>query len=486
MVDKNEKISIVNPSAENLIGEKREKLIGKKLPDLIELENEFGGKCSNVLKNLLETKTPVKLSPDENIFSISTKKDLKFAVSISPISKNGNIEGAVIVLKDITDRINLLETNAMVSKLEAINTLAGGIAHDFNNMLTSLYGYLDLAQSIAIDPRVKNYLEKSLKTSERARALASRLLTLSKKQEPMKKLQDISDNIIDVVSLTTSGSSVQTEFQVEPLPYVNVDITQIEEVIENIAINAIQAMKGKGKLTVKADTVTLKEKEIGTLPAGRYVKISIQDTGPGIPEEFKGKVFEPFFTTKKEGTGLGLAASYSIIKKHRGWIDFESKKGEGTTFYIYLPVAKDTIEIPKEINKKETKIKTSKGNFILMDDNPDVREIIKEFLYVLGYNVIETEKGEDVIKFYEDNALNGKITIKAIILDLVIKGGMGGKETCSHLRKYDKKIPIIAISGFSEDPIIAKPEEFGFTAAIAKPVSLKKFTEIIEKALNSK
>ena len=486
VVDKEGKVIIINPSAKKLLGEKQENLIGKKLTDYLELENEFGEKCSTILKNILKAKKINKLPPDKNIFSVSTKKDRKFAISISPLTENGKIEGAVIVLRDITDRIKLLETNSRISKLEAINTLAGGIAHDFNNMLTSLYGYLDLAFNVAIDPRVKNYISKSIKTSERAKALASRLLTLSKKQEPMKKVQDISGNIIDVIKLATSGSAVETEFKIKPLPLVNVDLTQIEEVIENIAINAIQAMNNKGKLIISANTVILKEKEVGTLPEGKYIKISIQDTGPGIPEELKEKIFEPFFTTKKEGTGLGLAASYSIIKKHEGWIDFESEEGKGTTFHIYLPVAKDTIEIPKKVKEEEKEVKTSKGNFILMDDNPDVREIIKEFLYLLGYNVIEAERGEEVIKFYEENVINGKITINGIILDLVIKGGMGGKETCEKLREYDKEIPIIAISGFSDDPIIAKPEEFGFTAAIAKPVSLKKFTETIEKITKTK
>ena len=485
VVNNKSEIIIVNPTAEKIIGKKKENLIGKKLTDCVKLENEFGETCNTILKNILKSKKTIKLPPDKNIFSIPPKKDLKLSISISPLIKNGNIEGAVIVLRDITERIKLLETNSRISKLEAINTLAGGIAHDFNNMLTSLYGYLDLAFNVAIDPRVKNYISKSIKTSERAKALASRLLTLSKTQEPMKKVQDISGNIIDVIKLATSGSAVETEFKIKPLPFVKVDLTQIEEVIENIAINAVQAMNGKGKLTVSANTVSLKEKEVGTLPAGKYIRISIQDTGTGIPEEFREKIFEPFFTTKKEGTGLGLAASYSIIKKHDGWIDFESEEGKGTTFHIYLPVAKDTIEIPKKVKEEEKELKTSKGNFILMDDNPDVREVIKEFLYMLGYNVIEADRGEDVIKFYEDNVLNGKITINGIILDLVIKGGMGGKETCEKLRKYDKEIPIIAISGFSDDPIIAKPEEFGFTAAIAKPVSLKKFSETIEKVMKN-
>ena len=485
VVDKQGEIIIANPAAEKLIGEKEEKLIGKKLVKTIELKNEFGEKCSTILKRVLSKEKPRKLTPEENVFTLSTKKELKFSISISPITGNGKIEGAVIVLRDITERVKLLETNSMISKLEAINTLAGGIAHDFNNMLTSLYGYLDLAFNTAVDPRVKNYIAKSMKTSERAKALASRLLTLSKKQEPIKKIQDISSNIRDVVKLATSGSAVETEFHIKPLPLVNVDVSQIEEVIENIVINAVQAMNNQGKLTVSAEPVYLKEKEVGTLPEGNYIKISIQDTGHGIPEDIREKIFEPFFTTKKEGTGLGLAASYSIIKKHEGWIDSESEEGKGTTFYIYLPVAKHQIEVPKEKEEKH-QVKTSKGNFILMDDNQDVREVIKEFLYLLGYNVIEAERGEQVIKFFKENVLSGKVQINGIILDLIIKGGMGGKETCEKIREYDKKIPIIAISGFSDDPIIAKPQEYGFTTGIAKPVSFKDFSEIIEKAVKTK
>ncbi len=482
VVDKEERVMLLNPASEKLIGKPEEKAKGEKLNNLIELENEQGIKCSKILKEILKNKGIKKLKPDENVFTIKGKESSLFSISISPLSSNGTVEGAVIILRDISERIKLLETNARVSKLEAINTLAGGIAHDFNNMLTSLYGYLDLAHKVAIDPRVKNYLEKSIKTSDRAKALASRLLALSKKQEPHKKIQDISDNIIEVVTFTTSGSAIKTNFEIEPLPFVEVDITQIEEVIENIVINALQAMENKGELTVKANTVLLKEKEVGTLPEGKYVKISISDTGPGIPEEFRDRIFEPFFTTKEKGTGLGLAACYSIIKKHNGWIDFESEKGKGTTFQIYLPVARGKIKQPKiKEKRKKLKEKTGKGNIILMDDTDEVREVIKEFLYVLGYNVIETKKGEEVLNFFKEKVLTGEIEVKAIILDLIIKGGLGGKETCEKIREFDKNIPIIAISGFSDDPIIAKPEEFGFTTSLAKPIPIKNLEETLKK-----
>ncbi len=481
VVDKKGKILILNPGAEKLLGNTYENLKGKNLSNLINLSNEKGLNCHQLLKDFLEKGSIPKLKADENLFSFPDRKDSVFSISISPLSSGNKLEGAVIILRDITERVKLLETNTRVSKLEAINTLAGGIAHDFNNLLTSLYGYIDLAQRVTIDPRVKSYLEKSIKTSKRAKALASRLLSLSKKQTPDKKIQDISDNTIDVVSFATSGSAIDIKFYMEPLPLVNVDATQIEEVIENIVINASQAMKGKGIIKVSAKKVPLKDKEVGTLPEGDYVKISISDTGPGIPDDIKNKIFEPFFTTKKNGTGLGLAACYSIIQKHNGWIDFESEKGKGTTFHIYLPVAKENIDI--EITKKEkTQQQLDKGNVLIMDDEDGVRNILKEFLNVLGFNVFEAEKGEDVLELLK-KAQREEIKIKAIILDLIIKNGLNGVETCKKIREFDKKIPIIAISGFSNDQAIAYPEQFGFTAALRKPISLKTLEKTLKKIL---
>ncbi|BBB32892.1 two-component system sensor kinase and response regulator [Thermotomaculum hydrothermale] len=480
-LDKNGKVIFANPSAKKF--SKTEEIIGKYFCDVYNLKpEETKTNLKEKIKKTLAKGVPYKSERD--YFRVNDQNKF-LSITINPIKQENEIIGAVVVIKDITDRIKYQKEMARFSKLEAINLLAGGIAHDFNNLLGAMYGYIDLAFNTTREEKTKKYLAKTLKTFERAKSLATRLLTLSKEQQPVKKVQDITSSVVDTIALVTSGTAINISYDIDKeIPTVNIDKAQIEEVIENIAVNAVQAMGGKGELMVSIKSVYLKNKEIGQLKEGNYIKISISDTGPGIPKQILDRIFEPFFTTKENGTGIGLAQCYSIISKHDGWIDVETKEGKGTTFHIYLPVCEEC-QIPGESGEKKEHTKEfnkkSEGIVLIMDDDDGVREVLKDILEELGYKVIETTKGEEVIEFFENEYQTGKTKVDAMIFDLTIRGGMGGKETIEKIRKVDKDLPVFVISGYSKDPILINPERYGFTAGLPKPFKIENLKELLLK-----
>lgn len=392
--------------------------------------------------------------------------------------EEGLVNKATGLTQDITEQKRAEKSFQLSSKLESIGTIAGGIAHDFNNLLGGIFGNIELARITSKNERVKSYLNKTIETIERAQNLTSQLLTFTKGGEPIKRVEDISNLLKRVTEFTLSGSPVNCKFEIsENLHPSNVDKHQISQVIDNIVINALQAMGERGELIVEAKNVSIKSKSDLMLPKGEYIKISIKDNGPGIPEEVLPKVFEPFFSTKNTGSGIGLYTSYSIIKKHNGIIDVKTSKGNGTTFVIYLPAHEGKIE--QRINHKIDYHEGS-GYFIIMDDVEDIRDTISDMLELFGYDVIKMNKGEDTLSFFKEQiAKNSKVA--GMIFDLTIPGGMGGKETIKLVREIDSRVPVFVSSGYADDPVMANPKEYGFTESIVKPFRLKELIEVLNK-----
>jgi len=216
-----------------------------------------------------------------------------------------------------------------------------------------------------------------------------------------------------------------------------------------------------------------------TLKAGRYVKISIQDSGVGIPSEIKSKIFDPFFTTKKNGHGLGLSTCYSIASRHHGFIDVESEELVGSTFHLYLPASTETVEKQITVNSEKH---LGNGTILVMDDEPFILDIVGEILESLGYSVICKVNGKEVIDLFQKqpSAVN---SITAMIFDLTIPGAMGGIEAVSHLRKMNVTIPIFVASGYASDPVVANPSEYGFTGSISKPFTRDELVALLNKYL---
>ncbi|MBN1982206.1 MAG: PAS domain S-box protein [Chitinivibrionales bacterium] len=365
-------------------------------------------------------------------------------------------------------------------KLDSLGILAGGIAHDFNNLLGGIFGYIDMALESSSGEVVANHLSKALLTIDRARGLTHQLLTFAKGGAPVQKIGALFPFVRETAHFSLSGSNVSCQFNIQKeLWSCNFDKNQIGQVIDNIIINAQQAMPGGGTIEVSAENISFGEKAHITLSAGDYVKISVKDYGIGIPKEFLPHIFDPFYTTKAKGHGLGLTTCYSIIIRHGGCIDVESEPGKGSTFHIYLPAIK---EAPPPSMQEAPAGHMGNGVFLVMDDEVAIRETIGGMLASFGYTVVFKENGKDAIDFftkgyYADHKLVG------MIFDLTIPGGIGGKEAIREIRKLNLNIPAFVVSGYAEDPVMADPAAFGFTASICKPFRITELAHLLSTHL---
>jgi len=394
---------------------------------------------------------------------------------------DGTPKGMWGIVRDISERRKTEEELRKIERLESLGVLAGGIAHDFNNLLTGILGNLSLVRTEEGE-EFQNILEEAKQASIQAKNLAQQLLTFSKGGEPIKGRVSIEDIIRDSAGFTLHGSNVKCLYDVPPdLWKVKVDKGQMSQVIDNLVINANQAMPQGGNIKIKAENIILKKKSSLPLPEGKYVKITFEDKGIGIPDTHLLRIFDPYFTTKQKGSGLGLATVYSIIQKHDGHISVESQVGKGTAFFIYLPAIVDKL-MEEEAKKVTKRTLTGEGKVLIMDDEKIVRRAVGGMLERLGYSVEITENGEEAIDKYKE-VMNSGERFDAVILDLTVPGGLGGKETIEKLLKIDPDVKAIVSSGYSTDPVMANYKKYGFSAVVAKPFDLKELNEVIGKVL---
>jgi signal transduction histidine kinase/CheY-like chemotaxis protein len=377
---------------------------------------------------------------------------------------------------DITERKNTEEALQNAQRLESLGLLAGGIAHDFNNLLTGIFGYVELAHADSRDESVVDCLASCIETIDRARSLTRQLLTFAKGGAPILKTGPLFPFVQDTVRFALSGSNVSCHVEgAEHLRPCSFDRNQIAQVLENIVINALQAMPVGGALEVRARNVEIKSHP--TLKAGVYVRISVRDQGIGIPRELLSRVFDPFFTTKPKGHGLGLATSYSIVKRHGGCIEAESELGKGSTFHVYLPAADDAAVADASAHKAGHR---GQGTFLLMDDEEVVLETTGRMLESFGYTVVRRTNGKDAVDFFAQERKAGR-ELAGMIFDLTIPGGMGGEEAVKAIRLLDHNLPVFVVSGYAEDPVMAEPGAYGFTASLCKPFMRAELARMLEK-----
>ena len=387
----------------------------------------------------------------------------------------------LITMTDITERKKMEEGLQKIQKLESLGILAGGIAHNFNNLLCGIFGYIDMAYEFSNEKKVKKYLFEVLNTIDRARGLTQQLLTFAKGGAPIKKTEPLLPFLKETVQFALSGSNVTCNFDLPTdLWSCSFDRNQIEQVLDNLVINAKQAMSDGGTIWFSATNIHLSENEHPSLPSGDYIKISLRDSGAGIPKEVLPKIFDPYFTTKTMGNGLGLATSFSIINRHNGLIDVVSETGKGTVFNIYLPALKKHREPAKETDPINYK---GAGVILVMDDEDMILEVITRMLSLMGHEVICKSNGSDAVEFFRDKKKKGR-RIVAMIFDLTIPGGMGGKDAIKEIRKLDANIPVFVSSGYSEDPVMSNPTEYGFTASLSKPFRIAELADMLEKNLS--
>jgi CheY-like chemotaxis protein len=302
------------------------------------------------------------------------------------------------------------------------------------------------------------------------------------------KVASIPELVKEVVNFSLRGSNVRCEFDLpDNLWPVEVDTGQISQVINNLIINASQAMPEGGIIRLCAENIILgsndndNDNDIVLLKEGKYIKISVKDQGIGIPKEHLSKIFDPYFTTKETGSGLGLAISYSIIKKHGGYITIESESGSGTTVYIYLPASeKDLFRVEHIVD--EENLAAGRGKILLMDDQESLRNMVGEMLVYLGYEVVLAREGDEAIELYRKAKESGR-DFDAVILDLTVPGGTGGKEAVQKLREIDPGVKAVVSSGYSYDPIMSEYKKYGFIGVVAKPYEVGELSKVLYKVI---
>lgn len=369
------------------------------------------------------------------------------------------------------------------SRLESLGVLAGGIAHDFNNLLTAILGNLGLA---AMDKRVMeaagDCIAEAERGARRARDITQQLLTFAKGGDPVRTAVQLPEIITEAANFARHGSNVRFEFDLPSnLPPGNVDAGQISRVVHNLVINAVQAMPNGGVVSIALAAVDLAAGQVGTLPAGSYLRLSIADTGQGIPAEALPRIFDPYFSTKGNSgnSGLGLATVRSIVKKHNGHIEVHSAVGRGTTFRIWLPAAPHGMSVPSAAPARSAAHLPAR--ILVMDDEEVIRRVAGRMLALAGHDAVFVADGAEAIRVYSAAQQSGR-PFDLVIFDLTVPGGMGGKDALAELLKLDPKIRAIASSGYSSDPVMANPRTYGFYTSLPKPYDIPDLMRAIEAA----
>jgi PAS domain S-box-containing protein len=475
------RIELLNGVAETLTGWRQEDAAGRPLGEVFRIINERTREpCEDPVTRVLATGQVVGLA-NHTVLVSRDGPERALADSGAPIrDAEGRIVGVVLVFRDVTDRQRMEEELQRSQKLESLGILAGGIAHDFNNLLTAILGNVSLARLDAVsDSPMAGWLDSASSAAGRAQNLAQQLLTFARGGAPVRRTTGIGPLIQDATGFSLRGPNVRCEFAIaEDLWPVDVDVGQISQVISNLVVNADDAMPDGGTIRVFARNVPPDGELPAALPKGRYVEIVVADQGPGIPQEYLSCIFDPYFSTKRKGAGLGLTTCYSIAQKHGGTVIAESRPGAGASFHLYLPASAQEPVMPVV----DGAIPHGHGRILVMDDEAMIREVCGHMLVRLGYEVESAQDGAEAIERYVAARAEGR-PFDAVILDLTVPGGMGGREAVGRILEIDPRARLIVSSGYSNDPVTDDYRAYGFCAVMVKPYRVGDLGRALQDAL---
>ncbi len=480
MYDLEGRAEYVSPVFTEIFGWTMDEIKGKRIPFVPDSEKEA---TMAIINDLVQNGTPCHGFETKRF----TKDGYLLEVSISASryeDHTGKPLGMLVMIRDITERKRLQAQLQQAQKMEAIGTLAGGIAHDFNNLLMGIQGnvslmLLDMDESHPYFERLKS-IEDQIQSGSK---LTNQLLGYARQGKYEIEPLDLNE-IVKETSETFGRTKKQIMIHhtlADELFAIEGDKSQLEQVLFNIYVNAWQAMPRGGELFIETRNTTheeLKDKVYKVKP-GNYVLLSIRDTGVGMDEKTQERIFDPFFTTKEmgHGTGLGLASVYGIVKGHGGYIDVESKKGQGATFLIYLPATSKRVS---QKRRSQEIMKKGKETVLLVDDEEHITEIGKELLEAMGFHAIIARNGEEAISLYKQH----KDEVDLVLLDMVMPK-MGGKEVFNKLREIDPEVKVLLSSGYSLDGEAKEIMSLGCCGFIQKPFRLNDLMEAIKKVLST-
>jgi len=480
--DTDGRVVLMNNVAETLTGWGQQEAQGKPLDEVFVIINEKTRQpCDNPATLVMASGKVVGLANHTVLISREGTERVLADSGAPIVDADQRVIGVVLVFQDVTEKHRMEEEFFRMEKLRSLGVLAGGIAHDFNNILTGILGSISLARLSLpdeLEPRVR--LKEAEQATLRARDLVLQLLTFAKGGSPITENVDLNRIIRESAQFACSGSAVQCDFSLSlDLWLVHGDPGQLSQVVQNLVLNAVQSMPEGGTIRIQAENVAADGNH--PVPPGKYVRVDIQDSGIGIPPEHLPRVFDPFFTTKPRGSGLGLATVHSIIQHHEGHIGVNSQPGKGTTFSLYLPASEQK---PEALPAREERLHSGGGKILIMDDEELVREVMGQMLLKLGYTVSFAADGTEALHVYQQARDQGE-PFAAVIMDLTIPGGMGGKEAIGQLLQLDPQAKAIVSSGYSDDPIMSDYRAFGFTGVIAKPYKISDLSAVLQQVLAS-
>ncbi len=490
--DRELRVVFVNKAAEKLTGWPRKEALGRPLGEVFQAAES-------------DTREPVADPARQAVDSRKVVRHLEYAIlhakdgrkrfvtfTAAPVRNNeGELLGAVLIFKDVTNRKIIEEELIRAKKLETAGVLAGGIAHDFNNLLTIIMGNINMAKiELRSDAHIFDYLRDAESASLQARDLVKKFTTFTTGGAPVRKRLEIKELIQNIVQVCLSGSNLECQMKIPEKPWgVFIDPKQIQQVLNNVLMNAAEAMPSGGKIAVSCQNHEIVDPESSWVPLkkGKYVKLTITDQGSGISGEDLEKVFDPYFSTKKRGEqrgmGLGLTIARSIVVKNEGFIRMESRSPGGTSVHIYLPAAPE--EHARAVEKIEESRETPSKRFkvLVMDDDRMMRDVVSVMLKILKHDVELASKGEEALEMYVRASESGQ-PFDAVILDLTVRGGMGGKETLEKLLQLDPGVKAIVSSGHSNSPLVTDFSDYGFKGALPKPYLKKELENVLNKVVH--
>jgi PAS domain S-box-containing protein len=480
------RILLLNSAAAGLTGWSHAEALGKELDKVLHLVDP---RSMESRESPFQTviRTGHLHGPLEAVVVSAGGQEHNVTVAGAPIrDSDNNVVGAVLALRDITEKQRIEEELFKARKLESVGLLAGGIAHDFNNILTGIVTNLFMAKmGLKKGEEAYQLINEAEAATFRASKLTKQLLTFAQGGAPVKEAVSIRELIEESVGFSLSGSNVDCTLQLpDDLWAVDIDRGQIDQVLNNLIVNADQAMPEGGTVTVTAENIVVDD-EISDntevrlpLGPGNYVKVSIKDQGVGISRKNLQRIFDPYFTTKKNASGLGLTTIFSIVQKHGGFITAKSALGKGSTFVFYLPASS-----AEEEEEDAVVLPVGAARILVMDDDEVVRAVIEKLLLNAGHAVQCVTNGDDAVAAYTDAMREGE-RFDAVIMDLTIPGGKGGKDTVKELLTVDPEARVIVASGYSNDPIMSEYEKYGFRGVIKKPFSIEEFSRVIKSVVN--
>ena len=467
----------VNHRVQEMFGYRESEVIGRPAVDFV------AQNARRIVQGKIQSRN------EEKYETIGLKKDgTMFPVEIHP--KELHLKGKrirTLVVRDLTDQKHMEEEVLKAKNLQSVGTLAGGIAHDFNNLLMAIVGNISLAKmGLRDSEKSSEYLAEAERIALLGKNLTHQLLTFSRGGDPVRRIVSVGNIVRDVTEKILNSPMFRTKYLIsEDLYPIEADEDQIRQVIQNVVVNARDAMPSGGTVVIVCDNVRANPQDKLPLIKEDYIRISIHDEGSGIPEDIMSKIFDPYFTTKgmgsQKGVGLGLAISYSIVKKHNGYINVESSPEKGTTFQIYLPAHRTEAA---DFRVKEHQAHYGKGRILLMDDEEMILKVSQELLQHMGYEVTAARNGEEAVGFYRQ-ALELNKPFDAVVLDLVIPDGLGGKEVMQELAAIDPQVRGIVSSGYLNDPIIQDYKGYGFVGTLTKPYDARELDDKLQHVIKT-